>query len=68
MENIIAKPITKRMEIVMGMQVYLISWMNFDYKENRGKKAFPANPKHQHHVSHYEEHDCNANDKKNGDC
>ena len=43
-ENMIAKPITKRMEIVMGIQVNLISWMNFDCKENSGKKAFLANP------------------------
>ena len=42
--------------------------MNFDYKENGGKKAFPINPKHQYRVSHYGEHDCNANNKKNGDC
>ena len=42
--------------------------MNFDYKENDGKKAFPANPKHQYLVSHYGGHDCNANNKMNGDC
>ena len=51
MENMIAKPITKRMEIVMGIQVCLISWMDFDYKENGGKEAFLANQKHQYHVS-----------------
>ena len=51
MENMIAKPIRKRMEIVMGIQVCLISWMNFDYNENGRKKAFLANPKHQYHVS-----------------
>ena len=50
-ENMIAMPIAKRMEIVMGIQVCLISWMNFDYIENDGKKAFPANPKHQYRVS-----------------
>ena len=27
----------------MGIQVCLISWMNFDSKENGGKKAFLAN-------------------------
>ena len=32
--------ISKRMEIIMSMQVFLASWMNFDYKENRGKKSF----------------------------
>ena len=61
MENMIAMPTTKRMEIVMGIQVCLLSWMNFDYKENGGKKAFPANPKHQYRVSDYGEHDYNAN-------
>ena len=35
-ENMIAVPITKRMEIVMSIQLYLISQMNFDYKENGG--------------------------------
>ena len=45
-ENMIVMPITKRMEVVMGIQVYLISWINFDYEENRGKKALLANPKH----------------------
>ena len=67
MENMIAIPITKKMEIVMGIQVYLISWMNFDYKENGGKKVFLANLKHQYHVSQSGELDCCANNKKNGD-
>ena len=51
MRNMIVMPITKRTEIIMSIQVCLISWMNFDYKENGGKKAFLANPKHQYHVS-----------------
>ena len=46
MENMIALPITKRIEIIMGFKVCPISRMNFDYKENGGNKAFPANPKH----------------------
>ena len=50
-ENMIAKPTTKRMEIIMCIHVCLISRMNFDYMKNGGKKAFPANPKHQYHVS-----------------
>ena len=29
------------------------------------RKAFIANPKHQHHVSQCEEHDCSAHNKKN---
>ena len=40
MENIIVMPITKTMEIIMSIQVCIISRMNFDYKENGGKKAF----------------------------
>ena len=51
MENMIALPITKRMEIVMDILVWLISWMNFDYEDTSGKKAFLANPKHQYRVS-----------------
>ena len=51
----------------MSIQVYLISGLNFDYTKKGGKIAFPANPKHQHRVSHYREHDCKANYKKNGD-
>ena len=41
--------------------------MNFDYKENGERKAFLANPKHQHRVSLCGEHDCSANNKKNED-
>ena len=37
-ENMIVVPITKRTEIVTSIQVCIISWMNFDYKENGGKK------------------------------
>ena len=37
--------ITKRMKIIKGIQVCLISWVNFDYTENGRKKAFVANPK-----------------------
>ena len=63
----IAKPITKRMENVIGIQLCLVSLMNFDYKENGGKRALLANPKHQCHVSQCGEHDCSTNNKKNGD-
>ena len=31
------------------------------------RKAFLANPKRQYLVSQWEEHDCSAHDKKNGD-
>ena len=50
-ENMIVVPITKRMEIVMSIQVCLISRMNFDSVENGVEKALLANPKHQYHVS-----------------
>ena len=66
-ENMIVMPITKRMEIVMSVQVCLISRINIDYKENGGKKAFLANPKHHYHVSQCGEHDRPVNNKKNGD-
>ena len=46
MDNMIVLPIIKRVQIIMHIQVSLISQMNFDYNENGGKKAFPANPKH----------------------
>ena len=67
-ENIIVQPITKRMEIVMSIQVCPISWMNFDCEKNGGKKAILANPKHQYHVSQSREQDYHVNNKKNGDC
>ena len=66
-ENIIVVPTTKRLDIIMSIQVCLTSRMNFDYNENGGKKAFLANPKHQHHLSQRVEHDCSAYNKKNGD-
>ena len=51
----------------MGIKVCPISRMNFGHKENGGNKAFPANPKRQNHLSQCGEHDCRANNKKNGD-
>ena len=52
--------ITERMENNMSIHVCLISWMNFAYKENGGKKVFLANPKHQYHVSQSGECDSSA--------
>ena len=66
-ENMIVMPRTKRMEIFMSIQVCLISWMNFHYEENGGKKTLHANPQHQYHISQCGEHDCHANDKNNRD-
>ena len=37
--------------------------MNFNYKENGGKKAFFAKPKRQYHVSQRDEHDWTGNNK-----
>ena len=67
MENMIVVTITKRMEIIICIHVCLNSRMNFVYMEKGGKKAFPANPKHQYRVSHYRVQNFNANNKKNGD-
>ena len=53
-------PILKRMEIIMSIQVCLISRMDFDYKENSRKKTFLGNPKHQYRVSQCGELDCSA--------
>ena len=64
-ENMIVVLITKRMEIIMNIQLCLISQMNFDYKENAGKKALLANLKHQYLVSQCGEHYWHAMNKKN---
>ena len=65
MGNTIIPPITKRLEIIISIQVCLISQIKC--KENGGKKTFLANPKHQDHISQFGEHDCSANNRKNGD-
>ena len=66
-ENMIIVPITKRMEVIMSIQVCHISWININYIENGGKNSFPANLKHQYRVSQSGERDCGAHNKKNGD-
>ena len=38
--------------------------MNSNYKEMVERKAFLANPKHQHRVSQCREHDCSAHNRK----
>ena len=55
------------MEITISIQVCLIWWMNFDSKENGGRKSFSYKTKHQYLVTHCGEHDCSANNKKNRD-
>ena len=66
-ENMIVVPITKGIEIVIGIQVCLISWMKIDFRENSGKKPFTANLRLQYRASQCGEHDCCANNRKNGD-
>ena len=39
MDNMIVVPNAKRMEINVGIQVCLISRMNFDYNENGGMES-----------------------------
>ena len=51
----------------LGIQVCVISWMNFNYKETGRKKTFPTSPNHYYLVSQYGEHDCCANNNKNRD-
>ena len=66
MENMIVMPITKRMEIIISIQVCLLSRLNFDYTKKGGKNAFLADPKHQYRVSQCGEFDCRANNKMKG--
>ena len=37
--------ITKWMGIITSIQVYIISWMDFDSKENGGEKSFSSKSK-----------------------
>ena len=45
MKNMIVVPITKGMDIIMSIQVCLISWMNINYKENGGRNSFSCKSK-----------------------
>ena len=44
-EIMIVVPIIKGMEIIMSIQLHLISRMNLDYKEDYGKKSFSCKSK-----------------------
>ena len=44
-ENMIVVPITKRIEIIMSIQVSLIPRINFNNKENGGKKSLSCKSK-----------------------
>ena len=63
-ENMIIVPIRKRTEISTGIQV-----CHFTDKLRKmvEKKAFLEIPRHQYRVSQKGEHDCSANNQKNGD-
>ena len=50
-KNMVIGPITKWMEIIVGIQVSLISWMNFNYMKIAKRKVFLANLKHQYRAS-----------------
>ena len=66
-KNMIVVPITKRMEIIISLQICLTSRMNFDYMENGGKKSFSFKSKASNRLSQQEKHDYSASNKKNGD-
>ena len=44
-ENMIVRPITRTVEIIMSIQVYLISKMTINYKENGEKKSIYSKSK-----------------------
>ena len=55
------------MEIISSVQVWLISQININYKENDGMKSFSC--KSRASISWFlcGEHDCSAHNEKNGD-
>ena len=59
--------ITKRMEIIMGIQVCLISQMNVNFGKMVERNAFLANPKRQYRVFKCREQDCSAHNEENED-
>ena len=67
-KNMIVVPNHKKVEIFIRIQICLISWMNFNYKESGGKKAFPYKLKHYYHVSKVENMIVVPNKKNSGDC
>ena len=46
---------------------FLIPWINFNYKENDGKKCFSSKSNASISCILWEEHDCSTHNKKNGD-
>ena len=57
----------KKMEIIRSIHVCFISWMNFDYKENGGKKSFSWKSKASISCILVWKHDSYANNEKNWD-
>ena len=51
----------------MGIQVFSFHEWTLIISKMVEWKAFLANPKHQYHVSQWEDHDCSADKKKNND-
>ena len=59
--------ITKRIGIIRSIQVCLISQVNISYKENGGEKNSSCKSRTPTSCIPMGEHDCSANNKKNGD-
>ena len=66
-KNMIIVPVTKRMEIIMGIQVFSFREWTLIISKMFERKAFLANPKHHYRVFQWEDHDCSASNKKNDD-
>ena len=60
----VVMPTTKRMEIIMSIQVCLISQINFDYKENGRKKRFYGKSKASKSCILMLKHGCSAQNEK----
>ena len=63
----IVVPNSKKMEIIMSIQVCFIPQMNINFKESCGKKSISCKSKTSIRVSQCGEQDCSANNKKNED-
>ena len=59
--------IMKGMEIIISIQVCLISQTNINYRENSGMKSFSCKSKASVSISQWGKHDCSAHYQKNGD-
>ena len=63
-ENLVVVPKMKRMEIIMSIQVCLISRMNINYSKNGGNKSFSCQTKTSIPSISLTKHDCNAHSQK----